>query len=107
MKLTQIKHLIFRKSTLLIGMAVIAAGIVFIASWLDPMVNYYGVHMRQSELLSLVKNNPPNQPDFALYCISVAPFSFTEVQMCFDSSEELERVNTRRTEIQQQIEHGN
>jgi hypothetical protein len=107
MKLDRIGHLIFRRSILLIGLMVIVAGIVFLVSWLDPMVNYYGVHMRQSELRSLVENNSSNQRDFALYCIQVAPFSVTELKMCFDTSEELERITTRRTEIQQQIAYGN
>ncbi|MBZ0296307.1 MAG: hypothetical protein K8L99_27350, partial [Anaerolineae bacterium] len=66
----------------------------------DPVVNYYGTHLRRSELDQYFQTYPQKKPN-ALYCIQIAPVSlgFNDFLMCFDNEDEYNRVSAKRTQI--------
>ncbi len=75
---------------LIVILSVVALVGLFIDRVSDPLVNYYGVTMRQSNLVA--------QSDNELFCQQLASFSFGPNFTCFDSKQELDDFAASRSE---------
>lgn len=101
------------RRTMFISLFIVAAvllcglvsGIIFVSFYSDPMINYYGVRLRQSELNAILQTQTPGNPNFGLHCIAHPFPNLYEGATCFDSREELEDFIKRRNEVNQQREN--
>jgi hypothetical protein len=75
----------------------------YLAIYADPTVNYYSVRMRNSQFHPFLAAHHPDDPDFAIYCLSLPPINLSEQSVCFDSDAELQRFMQRRHEIEQAL----
>jgi hypothetical protein len=76
--------------------------LVFTVSWSDPIINYYGVELRRSQLDAFIQAKA--DPDAALYCQQMAAFSIGATFTCFDTQAELDYFATRRSHIQAELQ---
>ena len=96
--------MIQRRTILLVsGLLFIITLVYFVSIYFDPIVNYYGVRVRESQLKSLLLARTPNDPDFGLYCIAQPLTNLSEQSICFDSEVEFQQFNQRRIEVEQQL----
>ena len=95
---------IIRPRYLLSLIAILTMTFVFLVSFLDPIINYYGVEMRQSDLYHLLQTRPSEQTEPGLYCMQFVPFSIGASLMCFDTKAELDAFVHRRSQIQTLME---
>ncbi len=77
--------------------------IYFVSIYADPIVNYYGVRMRKSQLREMLVANTPTNPNFGLYCLAFPITNLLEQSICFDSQAELDQFVTRRNQVAQQM----
>lgn len=93
-----------RKRTLFLtgGLLMTAALLYMTSLFFDPIVNYYGIRLRNSQLYSLLANTP-GDPNFGLYCLARPLTNLAEQSICFDTSAELEQFMQRRDEVERQI----
>lgn len=86
---------------LALALSLLFAGAVFYISWTDPLVLYYGVKMRNSELLTLTQTDPTLS---GIYCAQLASFSLDASFICFDSKNEIDQYIMRRDEVQARLQ---
>jgi hypothetical protein len=96
---------IFSIRTLLILVIMLVLGVGIAYNFQDPMVNYYSVRLRYSELDQYVQTHSAKRPP-VLYCLQIAPISLgiNDFFMCFDTQAEYDQISARRTEIQLALE---
>lgn len=91
------------RARIVIGTSVLLLifALIFVVSWLDPLVLYYGVKMRNSELLTLTQTDPTLS---GIYCAQLASFSLDASFICFDSKNEIDQYIMRRDEVQARLQ---
>ena len=77
--------------------------IYFVSLYADPIVNYYGIRMRKSQLSQVLLTHTPNIPNFGLYCMAFPITNLSDQSTCFDSKAELDQFVTRRTQVEVQL----
>ncbi len=89
---------------LMLGIGLLVIVVVFFLSfYFDPIVNYYGVRMRESQLVALLQEHPPTDPDFGLFCYAQPLTNLHEHSICFNSAVDLDTFITRKSEIESQL----
>jgi hypothetical protein len=94
------RGVIYLTSGILIIVAVI---IYFVSLYFDPIINYYGVRMRESQFTSFLLTHTLSNPDFGLFCIAQPLTNLHEQSICFDSEVEVQRFDQRRIEVERQL----
>lgn len=94
-----------KRAWFLVG-GLLALGLVmvyFVSLYFDPVVNYYGVRMRESQFHSYILTNAPADPDFGLYCYAQPLTNIHEQSICFDTKTELDSFLGRKYEVERQL----
>ena len=77
---------------LMTGIIAVAVVVVyFVSLYADPIVNYYGVRMRKSQLHDVLVAQASTNPTFGLYCQAFPLTNLVEQSICFDSQTELDQ----------------
>jgi hypothetical protein len=77
--------------------------IYFVSLYADPVVNYYGIRMRKSQLRQVVEAHTPTTPNFGFYCLAFPITNLVEQSICFDSQAELDQFMAHRIQVEQQL----
>ena len=77
--------------------------IYFVSVYADPIVNYYGVRMRKSQLQSVLVAQYASNPNYGLYCQAFPLTNLVEQFVCFDSRVELDQFVTRQSQVERQL----
>lgn len=80
--------------------------IYFISLYTDPIVNYYGIRIRESQLRQLLIQQMPRTPNFGLYCLAFPITNLLEQSICFDSQAEIDQFMARRNQVEHQLTDG-
>jgi hypothetical protein len=83
--------------------AVMLVVIYFVSIYDDPIVNYYGIRMRKSELRQVLVAHMATSPTFGLYCMAFPITNLLEQSICFDSQAELDQFVTRRSAVEREM----
>jgi hypothetical protein len=83
--------------------AVTLVVLYFVSLYADPIINYYGIRMRKSQLRQVVEAHTPTTPNFGLYCLAFPITNLAEQSICFDSQVELDQFITRRNQVEQEL----
>ena len=83
--------------------AVTIVVIYFVSVYADPIVNYYGVRMRESQLRQVLVMHTPTTPNFGLYCQAFPITNLLEQSICFDSELELDQFIARHDQVTRQL----
>lgn len=96
-----------RKSllTLVVASTVAAVVVVGYAASLvtNPIVNYYGVRMRQSQYFALLSDRWAVDQNFGAYCYAYPMTNLAEQSVCFDTEAELNHYSDRQSAIEQAL----
>jgi hypothetical protein len=84
-------------------LAVTLIVLYFVSLYADPVVNYYGIRMRKSQLRQVVEAHTPTTPNFGLYCQAFPITNLLEQSICFDSQAELDQFIARRNQVEHQL----
>lgn len=85
------------------GLLMLVLLLYFVSRFTDPIVNYYGVRMPDSQFHSFVLAHPPADPAAGLYCYAEPLTDIHEQSICFDSKAELDLFLQRKHEIESQL----
>lgn len=88
---------------LVLGIGLLVIVVFFISFYFDPIVNYYGVRMRESQLVALLQEHRHNDPDFGLFCYAQPLTNLQEHSICFNSAIELDTFIARKSEVERQL----
>ncbi|MBW4436140.1 MAG: hypothetical protein KME04_03335 [Pleurocapsa minor GSE-CHR-MK-17-07R] len=96
-----------RKSLLTpVAVSTVAAVVVvaFAASLVtDPIVNYYGVRMRQSQYVALLSDRWTVDQNFGAYCYAYPITNLAEQSVCFDTEAELNHYSDRQSAVERAL----
>lgn len=85
------------------ALLILLAGVYFVSIFYDPIINYYGVRMRESQLVELLMTQTPTNPNFGMYCYARPLHDLHEQSICFDTQAELDQYLDRRHEVERQL----
>ena len=89
---------------LMTGIIAVAFVVVyFVSLYADPIVNYYGVRMRKSQLHDVLVAQASTSPTFGLYCQAFPLTNLVEQSICFDSQTELDQFIVRQSQVERQL----
>lgn len=98
-----------RKTFLVIAVLILCATGIYVASlFFDPVINYYGNRMRESQFNTYLQHTRANKDNsnFGLYCKAEPLTNLAEQSICFDTNEELQRFLAHEFEYRDYLQNG-
>lgn len=96
-----------RKSLLALAVTSTLAAVVVVgyaaSLFTDPIVNYYGVRMRQSRYFELLSDRWAVDQNFRAYCYAYPMTNLAEQSVCFDTEAELNHYSDRQSAIERAL----
>ncbi len=78
----------------------------FVLAFHDPVINYYGVRLRESQLVNLFMTQTPAVENFGMYCYARPLHDLHEQSICFNTQAEIDDFLERKYEIERQLAQG-